>query len=60
MKKLLLTLILGILVVVSNAQIKHLKGPRIGVTLLTPGWIADIVNEGFAYDESKNYESGND
>ncbi len=58
MKKLLLTLILGILVVVSNAQIKHLKGPRIGVTLLTPGWSADIINEGFDYDENSNYESG--
>ena len=58
MKKLLLTLILGILVIVSNAQIKHFNGPRIGVTLLTPGWSADIINEGFDYDEGPNYESG--
>ena len=58
MKKLLFTFILGILVVGSNAQIKHLKGPRIGVTLLTPGWSADIINEGFDYDENSNYESG--
>jgi len=35
-----------------------LKGPRIGVTLLTPGWSADIINEGFDYDENSNYESG--
>jgi len=58
MKKLLLTFILGILVIVSNAQIQHLKGPRIGVTLITPGWSADIINEGFDYDEGSNYESG--
>jgi len=57
MKKLLLTFILGILVIVSNAQIKHLKGPRIGVTLITPGWSADIINEGFDYVDLKN-ESG--
>ena len=58
MKKLLLTFILGILVIVSNAQIKHLKGPRIGVTLVTPGWSADIINEGLSTDEEPNYESG--
>ena len=58
MKKLLLTFILGILVIVSNAQIKHLKGPRIGVTLVTPGWSADIINEGLSADKEPNYESG--
>ena len=57
MKKLLLTFILGILVIVSNAQIKQLKGPRIGVTLITPGWSADVINEGFDYVDLKN-ESG--
>jgi len=58
MKKLLLTFILGILVIVSNAQIKKLQGPRIGVTLVTPGWSADIINEGLSADEEPNYESG--
>ena len=58
MKKLLLTLILGILVIVSNAQIKKLQGPRLGFTLLTPGWSADIINEGLSADEEPNYESG--
>ena len=58
MKKLLLTFTLGILVIVSNAQIKKLQGPRIGVTLVTPGWSADIINEGLSADEEPNYESG--
>ena len=58
MKKLLLTFILGILVIVSNAQINRLAGPRIGVTLVTAGWSADIINEGFNFDESPNYKSG--
>ena len=58
MKKLLLTFILGILVIVSNAQINRLAGPRIGVTLITPGWSADIINEGLSADEGPDYESG--
>ena len=58
MKKLLLTFILGILVIVSNAQINRLAGPRIGVTLVTPGWSADIINEGLDYDESPDYNRG--
>jgi len=51
-----LTLILGLLT--ANAQVQKLVGPRLGVTVLAPGWSADIINEGLSADEEPNYESG--
>ena len=61
MKKLLLTFILGILVIVSSAQIKKLQGPRIGVTFITQGSTADFIHKGFDYvdrDDVKLGETG--
>ena len=60
MKKLLLTLILGLGVIMSNAQIQKLAGPRIGMTLITASPVADFLHEGFDFDENDRYGSTGD
>ena len=45
MKKILLTLVLGLGLLTANAQIDRLAGPRIGFTLLTHGSSADFIND---------------
>jgi len=45
MKKILLTLVLGLGLLTANAQIEKLAGPRIGFTLLTHGSSADFIND---------------
>ena len=45
MKKILLTLALGLGLLTANAQIDRLAGPRIGFTLLTHGSSADFIND---------------
>lgn len=40
---------------VSNAQIEKLSGPRVGMTIITSGSSADIVNEGFGYGENEKF-----
>ena len=54
MKKILLTLVLGLGLLTANAQIEKLAGPRIGFTFITPGPIADVLNEGFDFDEDED------
>ena len=39
------------------AQIEKLAGPRIGVTLISAGPIADFLHEGFDFDEDDRYGS---
>ena len=54
MKKVLLTLVLGLGLLTANAQIQQLAGPRIGMTFITSGSTADFLHEGFSYvDEEK-------
>ena len=45
MKKLILTLVLGLGLLTANAQIDRLAGPRIGFTVLTHGSSADFIND---------------
>jgi len=54
-KKLVFTIALGLGLLTANAQIKRLEGPRVGVTLLTPGWTADFIND--VYDGGYEYEN---
>ena len=57
MKKILLTLALGLGLLTANAQIEKLAGPRIGMTLITAGPVADFLHEGFDFDENDRYGS---
>ena len=50
MKKVLLTLALGLGLLTANAQIEKLAGPRLGVTFISPGPIADFLHDGFDFD----------
>mgnify|MGYP006166544297 FL=1 len=51
MKRIIYTLsiVLG-LGLSANAQVEKLAGPRIGLTLITPGPVADFLHEGFDFD----------
>jgi len=57
MKRILLTLALGLGLLTANAQIEKLAGPRIGMTLITAGPLADFLHEGFDFDENDRYGS---
>tara|TARA_R100000951_G_scaffold8371_4_gene7653 strand:- start:603 stop:1157 length:555 start_codon:yes stop_codon:yes gene_type:complete len=57
MKRILLTLALGLGLLTANAQIEKLSGPRIGMTLITAGPVADFLHEGFDFDENDRYGS---
>ena len=55
MKKIILTITLGLMIISVNAQIQKLAGPRIGMTFITEGSTADFLHKGFDYvDEEKN------
>jgi hypothetical protein len=49
MKKVLLTLVLGLGLLTASAQIQQLAGPRIGMTFITAGSTADFLHKGFDY-----------
>ena len=57
MKKIFLTLALGLGLLTANAQIEKLAGPRIGITLITAGPVADFLHEGFDFNENDRYGS---
>tara|TARA_R110001583_G_scaffold60401_4_gene179459 strand:- start:3075 stop:3656 length:582 start_codon:yes stop_codon:yes gene_type:complete len=57
MKRILLTLVLALGLLTANAQIEKLAGPRIGMTLITAGPVADFLHEGFDFDENDRYGS---
>ena len=54
MKKVLLVVLLGLVTMVSNAQIEKLAGPRLGFTFVTAGPIADFLHDGFDFDEDED------
>ena len=58
MKKTVFTILLGLGLLTANAQIEQLAGPRIGVTLITPGSTADFIHEGFDFDEDEDGKYG--
>ena len=43
MNKIILTLVLTLGILTANAQIKKLAGPRVGVTMISPGSLASII-----------------
>ena len=43
MNKTILTLVLALGMLSSNAQIKKLAGPRVGVTMISPGSLASVI-----------------
>ena len=51
MKRIILTLALGLGLLTANAQIEKLAGPRIGFTYIGAGPTADFLHEGFDFDE---------
>ena len=50
MKRIILTLVLALGLLTANAQIEKLAGPRLGVTFISPGPIADFLHDGFDFD----------
>ena len=50
MKRILLTLALGLGLLTANAQIEKLAGPRLGFTFISAGPIADFLHDGFDFD----------
>ena len=58
MKRILLTLALGLGLLTANAQIEKLAGPRLGFTFISAGPIADVLNEGFDNDIEMNGTTG--
>ena len=61
MQKIIITLLFGLILISASAQVERLVGPRIGMTFITPGSTADVLNEGFDYatdNETKLGETG--
>ena len=58
MKKVLLTLVLGLGLLTASAQIQQLAGPRIGMTFITEGSTADFLHKGIDYvtEDGKTYK----
>ncbi len=50
MKRLIMTIVMGLVLLTANAQIEKLAGPRLGVTFISPGPIADFLHDGFDFD----------
>ena len=57
MKRILLTLLLGLGLLTANAQIEKLTGPRVGLTFIGAGPVADFLHEGFDFDEDDRFGS---
>ena len=58
MKRILLTLALGLGLLTANAQIEKLAGPRLGVTFIGAGPVADFLHEGFDFDDDRDGKHG--
>ena len=58
MKKILLTLVLGLGLLTANAQIEKLAGPRLGMTFIGAGPVADFLHEGFDFDDDRDGKYG--
>ena len=57
MKRILLTLLLWLGLLTANAQIEKLTGPRVGLTFIGAGPVADFLHEGFDFDEDDRFGS---
>ena len=57
MKKTILSITLGIFILTANAQIEKLAGPRLGITFIGAGPVADFLHEGFDFNERDKYGS---
>ena len=57
MEKLLFTMVLGLGILTANAQIQKLAGPRIGITMVTPGLLANILKKDVSFFSDENRES---
>jgi len=59
MKKTLLTLVIALSVLSAGAQIQKLAGPRVGITMVEPGLLANILKKDVSFfsDENENRES---
>ena len=58
MKRILLTIALGLGLLTANAQIEKLAGPRLGVTFIGAGPVADFLHEGFDFDDDRDGKHG--
>jgi len=61
MKKIVFTIALGLGLLTTSAQIQKLAGPRVGMTFITQGEIADFLHKGYDYidnDDNKLGETG--
>ena len=58
MKKILLTLALGLGLLTANAQIEKLAGPRLGLTFIGAGPVADFLHDGFDFDDDRDGKHG--
>ena len=60
MKKIITTIVFGLIIISANAQIQKLAGPRIGITMVQPGTLASILRKdvGFFNGEFREEWSG--
>ena len=54
MKKIIMTIVMGLVLLTANAQIEKLTGPRVGFTFVSAGPIADFIHDGFDFDEDED------
>lgn len=57
MKKSILTLVLALCMLSANAQIEQLAGPRVGITMVSPGLLANILKKDVSFFSDENRES---
>jgi hypothetical protein len=57
MKKLITTIVFGLIIISANAQIQKLAGPRIGITMVQPGLLANILRKDVKFFSNENKES---
>ena len=60
MKRIFTTILLSIILLSADAQIEKLAGPRIGITMVTPGLLANILKKDVSFfsDENREYWDG--
>lgn len=58
MKKIIITLLFGLILISASAQVERLVGPRIGITFVTAGSTADFLHEGYDYVDDSETQLG--
>ena len=58
MKKIILTIALGLMIISVNAQVQKLAGPRVGLTMITAGTAADFFHNGFDFVDNNDNQFG--